>query len=1129
MNGHNNTNGISHGKSPQPPANGNVSFSKGSSAPLASAKALDQCVTATTINGITQPVQSVSSSSQLSLIKMDELPEEILEMLQRIPEDAYVPTSRLVERAAQECWTDLIVLLNDLAQIQTSDDMRSDPETRMLQERLKKQKLWDFAENHKKVLIKLLVILQWSPQSMENRLTIALNHYLHQLRVSFNAANENLFSWINYIVTRHDPAPDLDTAMKVLSTGRIEDLPDFGYAQQKDLPDRQILATIRRLNSILQVRMMSEESIPPPLSNWQVRDGRVTFRVPDEFDLAVSVMAEELDAKFLMVDVSFNFKPAPSVSRDLLDQITNIVNAELAAKGLIGAYRFLHELALSQKLEELHVQARKLAQGLWAGHLSVEFIKRTLVVKYWTRSSSNASWIEIVLNSGRSNSGDFSTPFIGLRWSRNRTLVTDHNIELNLVNLSFESVLNQVIAQHTSSIFDGIYDRLSSSKIFAENDLELDQSSSLRDVFECSLDIELSKMDNLHVTCDPVSGNIVLSPASDPANRFQQEVARSKNIVGDFAHRFPALRCSLTQARLVSAVQNTSLQVLSGRKPNYSQVKELFGPTALRALFFKRRDWSSDWALAASFGTEGGTWWLVFDPSMGERSVQQLRRGPIHLQTSLHFSYFEALANDAETNIYAQTSQQAAERAGMRTLLPGGTVKHPALKVRLSNDEYRESIGQDIVMAPYSSKRASSNHNSIVLAQLKASRDAQQVLALAELDSSITVQPNKRLLTLRLSCAVGENKMPEILARLRSIDDLISCIKLVHRRPHLKMDRLSLEEIIISYHTGTATSLSLALPLQTSRNASRLELLPKDSNPHHLVSRYIQPMFGDGLIPLSKRLQKLLAILRMTLPLVNTLQFLQGNVNSQVVPEMALLDMEESRKWLRMHIIVRDMVRFGIHFSAVNPAFKKDMLLEETPQNMLVRLEILPEVGDNGKRLRWILRPAIEEFKTYLRPSFTNQALKQRLKERIFAVTDAEGWLGMDMSACCLIADPYRLIIAVHDAILQWLKQDIAKQAEAPKQPVPIKQENVAPPTTSKQPQPRPPTQQASTNFQQARPQNMQQIPNGTSRVMTAPPQQVRQPPPNAQRRGNQMNQNQNRNNQQRPQIPNPNDVINLD
>jgi len=1124
MNGHNSTNGVSQGRTPKPQANGYVTPSESSSTPLPSAKALVQ--PSAMANGVSQTVQSISSSSQHFSLEMDQLPDEILEMLQKIPDDAYVATSRLVERAAQECWTDLVALLRDLAQIQNSDDMRS-PEKRMLQERLKKQKLFDFAENHKKVLIKLLVILQWSPQSFENRVTIALNFYLHELRRSFIAANDQLFEWIKYIVTRHDAAPDLDTATTILSAGRIENLPDLGYAQQKELTDKQILSTIRRLNTILHVRMMSEENIPPPFSDWHIRDGRVTFKVSDEFDLAVSVMDEESNARFLMVDVKFNFWPAPSVSQDQLDQITNIVNAELAAKGLLGAYRFLHELALSQKIEELHVQALKMTQGLWAGHLSVELIKRTLVVKYWTRRSSSPSWIEIVLNSGRSNSDGFPTPFIGLRWLRHKKLVTDHDIELDLVHLSFESLLNQVIAQHAAFIFDGIYDRLASSKIFADTELELEQFSSSNDAFDCSLTVGLSNMDSIHVTCDAVGGNIVLSPASDRANRFQQELARSTNIVEDFVQRYPALRCGLTQKTLAKSVQNTLLQSLPGRKPTYNQVKELFGPSALRASFFRRPEWSENWLLAASFGVDGDFWWLVSESSVGKHTVQKLRRGPIHLQRSLHLDYFDALATDAQTTIALQTTQQACDQMGIRTLLPDSNKETLAMKVQLSNDERLQSIGQDIIVASHSSKRASSTYNLVILAHLKASHDTQEALASAGLDSSIEVQPKKRLLTLRLACAVGENKMPAILTRLRSVDDLISCIKLVHGTKYLKLDRLTLQDIVISYHVGETTNLSLSLPLEGAQNASRLELLPKESNPHHLVSEHIRPSFGDDRVPLSQRLRKLLATLQMTLPLVNSLQYLQGKVDLQAVPAMAPLNVEESRNWLRMHVVVRDMVRFGIHFSAVNPAFRKDIQQQETPGNMLVRLEILPEAGESGSKLRWILRPAIEEFKTYHRPSFTNQDLKQRLEERIFSISDDRGWLGMDTSASCLIADPYRLIIAVHDTILQWLKEDIAKQAEAPQQPISNKQDTGAPTATENQSQSRPQIKQQSNSFQQSRPSNLQQIPNGASRVMTAPPQQVRQPPSNTQRRGNQNNQN--RNNHQRPQIPNPNDVINLD
>ncbi|KAK5946719.1 mediator complex subunit [Knufia obscura] len=1127
MNGHHSTNGISQSRSPQPQANGNGAVTEGFSASPHGTKALEN-KTATT-NGITQPTLNVSSAPQAPSIKMDELPEEILEMLRRIPEDAYVPTSRLVERAAQECWSDLVALLDVLAKIQNGEDMRN-PEKRVKEEKDKKQKLWDFAEKHKQVLIKLLVILQWSPQSGENRVTIALNFYLHELRRSFISANDQLFEWINYIVTRHDAAPDLDTAMTILAAGRIENLPDLGYAQQRELDDRQILSTIRRLNSILQVRMMAEESIPPPLSEWHIHDGRVTFKVPNEFDLAVSVMDEDHNSKYLMVNVKFNFKPAPSVSQDLLDEITNIVNAELATKGLVGAYNFLHELALSQKLKELHIQALNLTQGLWAGHLRIEMIKRTLVVQYWTRRSSSKSWIELTLNSGRSSLNHFPTPFIGLRWMRHGKLVTNHDIELDLLHLSFENVLNQVIAQHTNFVFDGMYEKLGTSKLFADNELQMDQSLSSTDAFDCSLSIELSRISSIQVTCDPVGGNIVLSPASDRANRFQQELARSKNIVEDFVKRFPALRCGLNQTVLTRAIQNTPLQVLAGRKPSSNEVRELFGPSALRAVFLRQPEWSEDWLLAASFGADGDFWWLVHDPSNGKRSVQKLLQGPIHVQQKLSFQYFDSLADSAAATIGLQTSQQGCEQIGLRSNLPTSTERHPIMKVQLSSDELLESIGRDIVVSPLNSKRVSSGFTLVVLASLKAPADTLSALADAGLDSSMEIQTKKRTLMLRLKCAVGENKMPTAMARLHYIDDLISCIKLVHKKGELKMERLTLKDIVISYYTGQATNLSLALLFEAPKGASRIKLLPEEKNPHCLVSQHIDPTFGAGHAPLSKRLRKLLVELHLTLPLLNALQYLQGKLNPQDVPEMASLDLKESHKWLRMHVIARDMVRFAVHFSAVNASFRKDIQRDETPLNMLVRLEILPELSGSGRKLAWIVRPAIEEFKSYHRQSYTSLDLKQRMKDRIFSATDDQGWIGMDTSASCVTTSPYRLIIAVHDTILEWLKDNIAKVADTPNQPGPDpgpnRDNNAGPTAPGNQPQPRPPIQRQSSSSQQGRPRSMQQNSSGTTRVMTAPPQEVKPPPPNTQRRSNQSGQSRNSNHRH---IPNPNDVINLD
>lgn len=1206
INGRTGSNGVSQVKSPLPHTNGtvNAGASKGPAEQASSIKQPEKKAVAT--NGM---MARANVSQPTAGLEMDKLPEEILEMLRRIPDDVYVPMSRLVDRAARSCWSDLSNLLHDLAKMQirppteVTDRIvgeQNTPNDTSESNRKKKYMMWNFAENHKRALIKLLVILQWSAKTDENKATIALNFYLHELRSSFLNASDMMSKWIEWINSRQDASPDLDTAAEILTAGRIATLPDLGYIDEQEMTPKQMLSTIRRLNTVLNIRMMAEDGIPVPLSNWRIHDGRVTFSVRHEFDLALSVMEEDLDSKFRTVDVSFNFWPAPAISQSLHDEILIITNNQLLEKGLEGAYRFLHDLTLSQKLKELHRQALDLARGLWLGHLHVEMLKRTLIVQYWARRPASKSWIEITINSGRiDRSGEvaeYPIPYLNLRWMRNGKLVSENEINMDLVHLSFDSILNQVVAYHTNSIFDAIYDKLLLTPLFTSNALDLEQSSSLVDGHDCGLSIELSKMESIQLALDPVGGTMVISPASERTNRLQSELTRSKNLVDDFSSKFPALRCGIAQAILTRAISASSWQNLPGRKPSLNEVRELLSASTLRAAFFRQPGWSESWMLAASFGADGDLWWLVYEPDTGRRIVQPLPLGPTHLQRSFSFDYFEALAKQTAAMITLQVNQRSVRELGLGNILPEARRPEDTyMKVQLDKKENFTSVNQDIIVSFWSSKRASSEYVLVVLAGLIASKETLSRLASAGLDQSITVRPGKRLLQLRLPCAVGEVKMDTMLARLHYIDDLINCIKLVHDSKTLKMQRLTLQEIVIDYHIRESSNLGLALLFESTDSQSKVRLLPEGNSPHCLISEHVGPALSRGQGPLSERLSALLATLRFTLPLVNCLQYLQGLTDAQEVPEMASLKLEESRKWLRIHVMSRDMVRFGLHFFTTNSAFKHDVDGPETPENMLVRLEIEPQASGGASKLGWIVRPAVEEFKTYTRPSFTSQALRERLKETIWTSKDTN-WIGMDNAAKCQVTEPHHLIIALHNNILDWLQQAVTKQAEVPagkqslqnstpaaggkqnnasntnqnqtvqnKQQVqPNQGKQIQQPQTNKQqlpqaqpnksqvqqPQPNqnrpqiPSSQHGMQAFQHGRPGNMgmnmnqnsnmgmNMNVNGTSRVMTAPPQQVRQQPTNVQqqRRPGQNPNIQNRgNNQGQRTQPNPRDVINLD
>lgn len=58
------------------------------------------------------------------------------------------------------------------------------------------------------------------------------------------------------------------------------------------IPLSKALATLKSLNTLLHLRLALHEVIPLPLSNYTIADGKVTFIVPNEWQLSITIIED---------------------------------------------------------------------------------------------------------------------------------------------------------------------------------------------------------------------------------------------------------------------------------------------------------------------------------------------------------------------------------------------------------------------------------------------------------------------------------------------------------------------------------------------------------------------------------------------------------------------------------------------------------------------------------------------------------------------------------------------------------------------------------------------------------------------------------------------------------------------
>lgn len=180
----------------------------------------------------------------------------------------------------------------------------------------------------------------------------------------------------------------------------------LGYLEPPPLTARDLLKELENLNTLLSIRLNLNEydNIPISFKNYVINSGRVTFKVPGEFELDLTIADEAPESQFWFIDFRFLFSPAvQEIPYALRFHIESRVNSVLLAEGLSGCYRVLHEITLTHKISEFRRQAFDLSRSKWIDGLKVEALNRSLSIQYWLDRYTKGgpkSWIIIGVHSG---------------------------------------------------------------------------------------------------------------------------------------------------------------------------------------------------------------------------------------------------------------------------------------------------------------------------------------------------------------------------------------------------------------------------------------------------------------------------------------------------------------------------------------------------------------------------------------------------------------------------------------------------------------------------------------------------------------------------------------------------------
>ncbi|KAJ8124391.1 hypothetical protein O1611_g9249 [Lasiodiplodia mahajangana] len=517
--------------------------------------------------------------------RMNDLPDEIQHITQ-----GFVPVSRLLARLAQKTHNELddeIVALAKMpipSSAMNGNTVNSDLslDDNSLENLNKKVRLLNFVQERHEEWVKALVITNWSRRAEPVSKLIDLLHHINMTRSLYQAS-------LDYMI---------------------------------NIKRDKKLRWIENLNTLLSIRLNLEdhENIPEQFHDFEIHSGRVTFKVPGEFEVDLTIADEDPEKQFWFIDFRFAFQPAPSELSDRLREFIEFkVNEILQKESLLGCYKFLHEFVLTHKITEYLRQAVDLSKGRWAGMLQIERLRRAMAIHYWSGRQpldGPRSYIIMGVSSGK-NSGLASSQAIrsrlSLRWFRDGTEVKNVQFPLDGETISTEALLNQVIGKHIEHILRAFYDKMQSQERFRRREAILGINIVDDNPEESTLTMQLSHEQCLNIKVAPIAGTLLAAPQSRGNFDLQTQLNKeTKRTIAEQVVLLERFRCHFMEDELSRCGKSRGWSVCTPHPVKHDVPRQILQTKeTYQLIWLKRRGLPDNWYIMVSQSPGGDRWWLI--------------------------------------------------------------------------------------------------------------------------------------------------------------------------------------------------------------------------------------------------------------------------------------------------------------------------------------------------------------------------------------------------------------------------------------------------------------------------------------------------------------------------------------
>ena len=779
------------------------------------------------------------------------------------------------------------------------------------------------------------------------------------------------------------------------------------------------LKKLRKINRIISVRLAVHDELPSTLRNYRVHDGRVTFNVPGEFELDLSIAEEATSSQFFFVDIRFLFTPSSPIPKGrVYDELDAKINETLYHRGLQGCFDFLHGLVLTNKINTLFRQATDLARTMWSGALRIELLHRTLVLQYWTARTGPKSWLEIGVERGQRINDTYRNtirvPQISIRWMRDGQQANTNDIRFDCNNLSMESLLRSVIATHTSHLLFITYASLKKNILFSNHVLSLRAHLSPTEPSDCFLDVQLTPSRNLRASVEPLSGAITLSSGPNTQERLEADRASNKSAVEEILTRVTRLRCATAVEEIETGIKSVGLENV-GQRGLGLDIRRIFPANTVRSVFFTHSIWDRRWVAAATSSMDGDKWWLV--PVRSAESHTS-HTSPAHLvsatlvptQACGDYSARAEILHGLTGMLSIYTNAQfVAEVPGVDLFPPLETLQlGPEFQVPDLFFRYRpSSLPRALRIASAPGLESGShlqhtirlsfhgidrqNRSVVLMAYGTTEHRIKSLLPLvSKLDSSLFMGNKEGGFALRLLVPAGQPIIVGLFERLQRLDCLLSILQSLVQK-QMRPSRMSLSQLAFVYDHDKKLTGRFDIDVSGPRLSDHVDISRVLSNPVPLFRLHLKISF-DAPSPHRRIQQSLTVALNRRLTKVGVDSVLESMHDTfpllQCVEKITKTPPTESSI---VHVIVRSPTAFQLHYPRLNYRF---------------RLSIRPRQGG----MVWLLEDS--------HPSNTSEksASAAVVREKIYNLR-GDGWQGLGDGAISSLELVGSLLSELHSCL----------------------------------------------------------------------------------------------------------------